>query len=62
MSSAWSQTSGQVEDDEDDYMSMVIEEPQSKRVENSIQRAARRKREVGASGHEEPWKKILTQG
>jgi hypothetical protein len=37
------------EENEDDYMSMVIEDPQSNRKENSIQRAARKKREVGAS-------------
>jgi hypothetical protein len=39
----------QAEDDEDDYLSMVIEEPQSKSKENSMQRAARLKREVGES-------------
>lgn len=34
-------------DEEDDYMSMVIEDPQGKIKESSIQRAARLKKEVG---------------
>jgi hypothetical protein len=34
-------------DDEDDYLSMVIEDPKSKPKESSIQRAARLKKEVG---------------
>lgn len=33
--------------EEDDYMSMVVEDPKTKRIESSIQRAARLKKEVG---------------
>jgi len=34
-------------DEEDDYMSMVIEDTKTKPKETSIQRAARLKKEVG---------------
>jgi hypothetical protein len=34
-------------EDEDDYMSMVIEDPKSRIKESSIQKAARLKKEVG---------------
>jgi hypothetical protein len=37
------------ENDEDDYMSMVIAEPVEAVKETSIQRAARKKKEVGIS-------------
>jgi hypothetical protein len=37
------------EDEEDDYMSMFIAEPVQAAKESSIQRAARKKREVGIS-------------
>lgn len=36
-------------DDEDDYMNMVIAEPVEAIKETSIQRAARKKKEVGIS-------------
>jgi hypothetical protein len=36
-------------DDEDDYMNMVIAEPVETVKETSIQRAARKKKEVGIS-------------
>lgn len=36
-------------DDEDDYMNMVIAEPAEVIKETSIQRAARKKKEVGIS-------------